>query len=479
MTTKFAFGPFVLDVQRGTLVREGRPVAVSSKGFKLLLALLRSPGQVLSKADLMHAAWSDAAVEESNLSVQIAALRKQLGPSSDGGEWIATIPRSGYRFIGSVTSQQASDRGTAAEAEGEHRPSIAVLPFTNLGGEREQEYLADGITEDIITALTRFRWFFVIARNSSFAYKDRSADAKQVARELGVRYLLEGSVRKSGQRVRISAQLVDAHSGNHIWAERYDLELTELFAIQDEIAERVAGAAEPELLKTEGAQAAARHTGNMTAWDLVRRGTWHFHQVTRENHLRARELFREACKLDPELPEAHIWLARVSAGVVPYGWANDPVAELEEGVQAAVKAVYLDERNPYSHYALAIVSIFSGQLEQAIRTMRKAIEIGPSFALGHLGLGMALLFSGRASEATGPLEHGLRLSPYDPQNFVWFNMLALSRLFAGRAEEAREAAIRAQQVRPNWWTTFEVLTCCYAKLEQWDDARNCADDMER
>jgi TolB-like protein/Tfp pilus assembly protein PilF len=477
MTAKFAFGPFILDVQRGTLVREGHPVAVSSKGLKLLLALLRAPGQVLSKTDLMRAAWSDAAVEESNLSVQIAALRKQLGPSPDGGEWIATIPRSGYRFIGSVNAQPETDRGNAAATQGEYRPSIAVLPFVNLSGEKEQEYLADGITEDIITALTRFRWFFVIARNSSFAYKDKSLDVKQVARELGVRYLLEGSVRKSGQRVRISAQLVDAPSGNHIWAERYDLELTELFAIQDEIAERVAGAAEPELLKTEGARAAARHTGNMTAWDLVRRGTWHFHQVTRENHLKARELFREACKLDPELPEAHIWLARVSAGVVPYGWADNPAIELQEGMQAALKAVYLDERNPYSHYALAIVSIFSGQLEQAIRTTRKAIEISPSFALGHLGLGMALLFSGRASEAIAPLEHGLRLSPYDPQNFVWFNMLALARLFAGREEAALEAAIRAFQVRPNWWTTLEVLTCCYAKLDRWDEARNCVRDM--
>ena len=146
-------------------------------------------------------------------------------------------------------------------------------------------------------------------------------------------------------------------------------------------------------------------------------------------------------------------------------------------MEAALKAVYLDERNPYSHYALAIVSIFSGHLEQAIRAARKAIEISPSFALGHLGLGMALLFSGRASEAVAPLEHGLRLSPYDPQNFVWFNMLALARLFAGRAEAALEAAIRALQVRPNWWTTLEVLTCCYAKLERWDEARNCVRDM--
>lgn len=206
-----------------------------------------------------------------------------------------------------------------------------------------------------------------------------------------MRYLLEGSVRKSGQHVRISAQLVDATSGNQIWAERYDLELTELFAIQDAIAERVTGAIEPELLRTEGAQAVARHTGNMTAWDLVRRGTWHFHQVTHEDHLRARELFRQASRLDPELPEAHLWLGRVSAGVVAYGWSDNPIADLQEGLKAALQAVQLDERNPYSHYALAMVGVYSDRLEQAIGAARKAIEISPSLALGHLVLGMALL----------------------------------------------------------------------------------------
>ena len=475
----FTFGPFNLDRQRGQLLREGCPVAVSSKGLKLLEALIRSTGQVLTKTDLMQAAWGDTAVEESNLSVQIAALRKQLGPNADGGDWIVTIPRVGYRFAGLAVQQQA---GTAAEfkpqlTERERRPSIAVLPFTNSSGEKEQEYLADGITEDIITALTRFRWFFVIARNSSFAYKGKSIDAKQVAQELGVQYLLEGSVRRSGQQIRISAQLVDATSGKHIWAERYDLELSDVFAIQDEIAERVAGAIEPELLKTEGVQAAARHTGNMTAWDLVRRGTWHFHQVTRENHLKARELFRQACKLDPDLPEAHLWLGRVSAGVVPYGWSDNPVADLREGIEAALIAIQLDERNPYTHYALAIVSAFADQLDQSISAARKAIEISPSFALGHLVLGMALLFSGRASEAIAPLEYGLRLSPYDPQNFVWFNLLALARLFSARVEAGLEAAARALQVRPNWWTSLEVLVCCYAAFEKWDEARRCAQQM--
>ena len=284
-------------------------------------------------------------------------------------------------------------------------------------------------------------------------------------------------MRKSSQHVRISAQLVDAISGKHIWAERYDLELTEVFAIQDEIAERVAGAIEPELLKSEGAQAAARHTGNMTAWDLVRRGTWHFHQVTRENHIKARELFREACRLDPEVPEAHLWLGRVSAGVVAYGWSDRPAADLQEGMEAALRAIHLDERNPYAHYALAIVSVYAERFEQAISAARKSIEISPSFALGHLVLGMALLFSGRASEAIAPLEYGLRLSPYDPQNSVWFNVLALARLFAGRLEAALEAAARALQVRPKWWTSLEVLVCCYAALGKWDEVRNYAQEM--
>src|SRR6266581_1607348 len=241
MSTRIAFGSFVLDVQRGTLVREGRPVAVSSKGLRLLQALLSAPGQVLTKTDLMRAAWSDAAVEESNLSVQIAALRKQLGPAPDGGEWIATIPRVGYRFVGGLSPQPTTDMDdvTATDlTEDEHRPSIAVLPFTNLSDEREQEYFADGITDDIITALTRFRWFFVIARNSSFAYKGKSLDVRQIAQELGVGFALEGSVRKSDQRVRISAQLVDAANGNHIWAERYDFDLLDMFTVQDQIAEQ-------------------------------------------------------------------------------------------------------------------------------------------------------------------------------------------------------------------------------------------------
>jgi adenylate cyclase len=356
------------------------------------------------------------------------------------------------------------------------KPSIAVLPFQNMSGDPEQEYFADGITEDIITDLSRFRWFFVIARNSTFVYKGRAIDVKQVARELGVRYVLEGSVRKSAARVRISAQLIDASTGTHLWAERYDRDIADIFAVQDEITEQVAGAIEPELLKSEGRAAIAR-TENLSAWDLVRQGMWYFHQVTRDTHLKARELFRRAIKLDPTLPDGYIWLARVSNGIFAYGWSDDPATDLDEGMQAALRGVQFDERNPYSHYGLAIISVFSDALDQAIRAAEKAIEISPSFALGHLVLGMAQLFSGRAAQAIAPLERGLRLSPFDPQNFVWLRALALAFYFTNQGEHALEAAKRALKVRPSWRPTLETVVLCCMALDRTEEAKIFVEQM--
>ena len=205
-------------------MREGRAIAVGGKGLSLLCALLQAPGQVLSKSALMEAAWSGLVVEESNLTVQIAALRKLLGPQPDGSDWIVTGPRVGYRFNGNVRSIDLGAAGNKATEERSEasveRSSILVLPLANNSGHKEQEYLADGITDDVITALTRFRWFRVIGRSTSFVYKSKSISSKQIASELGVRYVLEGSVRRSGEQVRVSVQLVDAGSASQIWAER-------------------------------------------------------------------------------------------------------------------------------------------------------------------------------------------------------------------------------------------------------------------
>jgi TolB-like protein len=476
---RFAFGPFVYDAARSTLLCERTPIAAGQRGLAVLHALLKANGEVVTKAELMEAAWPGTVVEESNLSVQIAALRKLLGRADEGTEWIATVPRVGYRFTAAILREDPPRQPKAPEpAETERRPSLAVLPFANLSGDAEQEYLADGVTEEIIAALSRCRWFFVIARNSSFAFKGKAIDVKDIARELDVRYVLEGSLRKSGRQVRIAAELIDAQSAHQLWAQRYDVELDDVFAVQDRIAEQVAGAIEPELLRTESALAAKRRrAGNANAWDLVYQGTWFFHRVTRDTHHRARELFRQARELDPEIVEASCWLARVSAGMVAYGWSDDAERDLHEGSEAALAAVQMDEKNPYAHYALAIISVYYGPLDQAVRAAEKALELSPSFALGYLVLGMARLFAGSPLEATQPLERGLRLNPYDPQNFVWYNVLALAYLFSGDARKARENAVRALKVRPNWRPTLETLACCDVLLGDLHAARQCAEQL--
>ena len=462
------FGPFVFDPARGVLLRDGRPVAANQKGVRLLAALLRTPGEAVDKATLMDAAWPDTAIEESNLSVQIAALRKLLGAAHDGGDWIATVPRVGYRFAGAVLEPDGQNEGIDTA---ETRPVIAVLPFCIVSNEQGKDYLADGITDDIITALTRYRWFRVVVRGSVFALRENLIDAGKTAHQLGARYALHGSVRHSQQQLRISAQLIDAKDGTHLWAERYDLAMADVFAIQDEIAERVTAAIEPELLQSESRLAAARHTGNMTAWDLVRQGMWHFHKVTREGHRVARELFRRACTTDADLPEAHIWLGRVSAGILAYGWSDDAIADGREGTNAATRAVALDPRDPYSHYAFAIVSCYAGSANTAALAARSAINLNPSFALGHLVLGMARLFDGDAQQAIAPLRHGLTLNPNDPQNVAWHILLAYAQLLTGAMDAALDSANRALAVRPVFRPTFEVLACCAAALKRPDAAR--------
>lgn len=432
---RFLFGPYTLDPERGALLRDGAALAIGHRGMALLRALVEADGQVVTKAALMDAAWPNSVVEESNLSVQVAALRKLLGPTPDGVDWIATVARIGYRFAAPVTvTAGAPDRNVeTAVPDPIRRPSIAVLPFANLGGDPEHDYFADGVAEDIMTALSRFRWFAVVSRNSSFAFRGRSVGLTEIGRALGARYLLEGSVRRSPGSVRISAHLVDAANASQLWAERYDfggsLEVGEMLSMQDRIAEQVAGAIEPELLRSESSLAAKRlHRGSTTGWDRVHRGAWLFHKVGCETHRQARELFRQACRVDPDLPEAHLWLARVDAGLVAYGWSADEAAE-------------------------------------------KAIESSPSFALGHLVLGMARVLSGDAVAAIAPLEHGLRLNPHDPQNFVWNNLLAWAHFFAGMPAKALVCATRAMKIRPGWRPALETAACCHVKLGQRDAAR--------
>jgi adenylate cyclase len=359
------------------------------------------------------------------------------------------------------------------------KPSIAVLPFTNMSGDAEQEYFADGLTEDLITALARFRWFFVIAQNSSFAYKGRALTVQQVGRELGVRYVLQGSTRKSTDRVRVTVQLIEAEAGRHVWAERYDRDLVDLFMMQDEIVDRVVGTIEPEMLRTETMRATRKGPETLTAWELTFRGIWHFSQFTKDDHRRARELFRKAIEVAPHVAEGHTWLGRSSAAQVFYGWSDNPAADLAEGWQAALRATRLAEADPYAHYAVGVVSIVMKRPAQAIEAAQRAIDLSPSFALGYFLLGMARLFTRRAAQAIDPLQRGLRLSPHDPQAFIWLQYLAFAHFLSGDTEEAVQCARDAAAKRPEWFSAHCVLACSLAELDRQDEAQQAVAEMER
>lgn len=473
---QFGFGQFIFDAEHGLLLRDGEPQPLGQRGLKVLQTLLEARGRVVDKATLFELAWPGLVVEESNLSVQIAALRKLLGQAPDGTDWIVTAPRLGYRLVGSVAlgevaANASRDAVLAEEPVSEQRPSIAVMPFSNLGADPAQEYFADGITDDVIAALTRFRWFFVTGRSTSYAFKGQRVDARLVGRELGVRYLVQGSVRKAEERVRISVELVDASDGRCLWAERYDFDLNDVFAVQDQIAGRIAGSVEPELLKSETDALTRRRGGSASAWDLVARGCSYFHQVTEPTHRKARDLFLQARQLDPELAEAWIWLARVDAGILAFGWNEDAAELRREGLAAAHEAVRRDEKNCYAHYSLAIIGVMSDSFDLAIRAAEKAVEVSPSFALGHLVLGMARLYSGNAEAAIPPLEQGLQLNRHDPHNFIWYNVLALSQLFGGEAEAGLRQAEMSLKIRPQWRSAMETMAACCAELGQVDSAR--------
>jgi TolB-like protein len=303
---RFGFGPFILDANAGTLQRQGIPVAIGYRGLLLLQALIAAGGEIVSKSKLMDAAWPGTAVEEGNLSVQIGTLRKLLGPRQDGGEWIVNVPRIGYRFSFADPAQEASTAARPVELG----PSIAVLPFVSLSDDSEQAYFADGLTEDLIIRLSRMPWLFVAARNSSFSYKGNVVDPRQIGKDLNVRYILEGSVRRSGNRLRIATQLGETSTARQVWASSHDVELADFFALQDRISEAVIGAIEPRLYAAEHERFKSRPPESLDAWGFVMKAmpfvwTW----GAADEIATAQALLRQAIAIDPTYARANSLLS--------------------------------------------------------------------------------------------------------------------------------------------------------------------------
>ena len=374
-------------------------------------------------------------------------------------------------------SPEATPATPAPPVDGQHafplpdRPSIAVLAFQNMSADPEQEYFSDGITEDIITNLSKHRGFFVIARNSSFTYKGQAVDVMRVGRELGVRYVLEGSVRKSGNRVRITAQLIDATNGSHLWAEKYDRDLNDLFAVQDEITREIVGSLAPEMLEAEMQRARRKDPQTLDAWEHAIRAQWHLARLTREDNAEALRLATESTRLNPGATAglniaafAHIYDAL-------YGWSTSPAQSFAAAHEAARRAVALDARDEVSQSALGTSELFMGQHDSAVARLRNAVELNPNFTWAHGDLGLALACSGKADEAVEPLNEAIRLSPRDQFCFLWIYILGFATFMAGRYPEALDHIDRSLRLNASVPGPYRLRAACLSQLGRIEEAR--------
>jgi adenylate cyclase len=350
------------------------------------------------------------------------------------------------------------------------RPSIAVLPFANMSGDQEQEYFADGISEDIITSLSKLRWFLVIARNSSFTYKGKIVDMKRVARELDVRYVLEGSVRKGGNRVRITAQLIDAATNKHIWADRYDGDLTDIFALQDEITKRVVAAIEPKLLEAEGIRSRSRSTEDLGVWDMVMQANSLFWRLTKSEGEAAIAILNRAVERYPGSAPAHSMLAFALLLSRQAGWITmEP--EVKQPAALAARAAELDDSDPWAHLALGYVALTRRRTDEAAEEIQRALDLNPNFAAAHGYLGFALALDGRSEQAIDHIEQAIRMSPHDPQNAIFNVGLAGAHYLAGRYTEAVSFGRKAMQQRFGLTNGHRIYIASLAQAGQIDEAR--------
>jgi TolB-like protein/Tfp pilus assembly protein PilF len=399
--------------------------------------------------------------------------RLMLGFEDMGEQSVKNIarPLRAFRLRGAalpVIGVPASAAATAPPLP--DKPSIAVLPFQNLSGDPDQEFFADGMVEDIITGLSRIKWFFVIARNSSFAFKGKAIDVKQVGRELGVRYVLEGSVRKAGTRVRITAQLVDADTGNHIWADRYDRDLTDIFAVQDEITSNVVATIEPKLYAAENIRIERKAPDSLDAWGCVVRALWHLGRLEPADTNTARELLTRAIALDATYAKARALLAWCSTLQVFFGQAQRDDA-LSAAMDAARNALTRDDTDPWTHFAAGAVHYMARRPDDALTSLKNAIDLNPNFAMAHTQLGAVLIFSGRPEAGIDALDRGMRMSPLDPFNALALAWRGFALLFMERVPEGVDCARAALQQRPGFPLALRCLAACLAETGAIDEAK--------
>lgn len=469
----YVFGECLLDADRRELFRGSEIVGTGPKVFDLLVYLLEQRERVVSKDELLDAVWKGRVVSESTLASHINLVRNAIGDSGRAQRLLRTVARKGFRFIGAVSAVTNEAAGAPRVYDRAaypvsvpvlpDKPSIAVLPFLNLSGDPEQDYLIDGVVEDILSALSRIRWLFVIARNSSFIYKGRAVDVKQVGRELGVRYVLEGSIRKSAKRARITGQLIDASSGGHIWAERFEGSLNDIFDLQDQVSASVVGAIARQLELAEIERAKRKPTDSLDAYDYYLRGRATVNLGTKGAMEQGLAYFVSAIELDPEYAAAYGMAAWCHFWRKVNGWMTDRSREIEEGTRLAWRAVELghDDAVALTRGGHALAH-FTGDLDLSIGLVDRALALDPNLASAWFLGGFLRTERGDHDSAIEYFSRAMRFSPLDPEIYRMQAGMALAHLFMQRFDDASAWAEQAYRQLPSFLMVVGILVASHA-----------------
>jgi TolB-like protein/class 3 adenylate cyclase/Tfp pilus assembly protein PilF len=480
------FGAYELDTALFELRNAGEPVAVEPQVFDLIAYLAENSERTVTKEDIFAEIWSNRIVSDAALSSQIKAARKVLGDDGSSQHTIRTIHGRGFRFVAPVESarqESASEREQDLESETQaaiaKRPSVAVLPLANLNGDPSEDYFADGMTEDITTALTKNRWLTVVARNSAFAFRESTDGIKTVGEKLGANYVVTGSVRKAGTRVRITIQVVDAETEISVWSERFDRDMVDIFDLQDEIAETVTARIETELGLSEQRKAERRPRKNLGAWDLYQLGVAEFYKFTREANLKCQDLLRQCLDLDPDLANAHSRLAYAIVLSMVYFDAAPKQVRLDEALAAAKRAIELDDQDANGYYTIGRVHLARREYDLALDALETAVELNPCLAVTYCALGDSLAYEGRLDEAIEQFDIAIRLSPHDPFRWAFYSYRSLAHLFRGEFEDAAAWARKSVQV-PNaqYWANAH-LVAALGHLGDKELAESAVEELKR
>jgi TolB-like protein/Tfp pilus assembly protein PilF len=482
---QFLFADHTLDTGTRELRRGAEAIAVQPLVFDLLVYLIENRDRVVTRVDLLGALWGGRVVADSTLATHVNAARRAIGDSGEAQKLIRTVARKGLRFVGEVQSAPAGETPAPASTHSRpaalpdsSRPAIAVLAFNNMSGEAAQDYFSDGISEDLITALSKLRWFFVVARNSSFSYRGRAVPMKQLADELGVDYVVEGSVRKDGNRVRITVQLIDVATGSHLWAERYDRELADVFAVQDEITEAIVAAIEPQLYAAENFRARRKAPENLDAWELVMRALSHFWRMTREDNTAAQTLLEQAIAIDPNYAQALAVLAVSRTFGARMGW-EDTRASAEFAERAGLSAIRADGEDPWAHVALGAAYSYLDRIEDALACYETAINLNPSFSLAHGYYALVLSWHGRFREGAEAARRALSLSPRDPFSAIFYGVAAYAAYVERDYAEAIRLSRESIRLRADFVGGYRVLVAAAGMAGDRELARVMLPELRR